>query len=131
VNTVDEPAVVDAPTDGAGVWSTTWQHVAGLVVFVYLLLTMLEYAVASLSPTGYRRLLRWHADLPMRLLGCVALVAVLTHALFGIRTVLLEWMPSIRRRADVLTAGAVFLLLAVGLPLCAVVLRPWLEAHVL
>jgi succinate dehydrogenase hydrophobic anchor subunit len=117
--------------EGAGAWSTRWQHAAGLVVFLYLVVTMLEYAVASLSPSTYSRVLRWHADLPVQLLGCLAVVAVLGHALSGIRTMLLEWIPPIRRRVGVLNAAAVFVLLALGLPLCALVLRPWLEAHVL
>jgi succinate dehydrogenase/fumarate reductase cytochrome b subunit len=64
-------------------------------------------------------------SLGARLILCAVVLAALFHTLDGLRRLLAEVAPAVRRRDEPIRAGVLFATLALGLPAMAVVVWPW------
>lgn len=107
-------------------WAFYAHRVSGFAIFAFLALHVLDVALYALSPTVFDEVHRLYGTAPMRVFECGLLLALLFHALNGLRLVAIDlWdlgpVPA-ARLLDLVTAASVVLGVAGGV----VILRPLL-----
>lgn len=71
-------------------WAFYAHRVSGLAVLAFLCLHVLDVSVYAFSPTRFDEVHRLYATVPMRLFECGLLLALLFHALNGLRVVAID-----------------------------------------
>lgn len=101
-----------------------WGPLTGLVAFAYVLWYVVDLAVLAVSAPAYNALHRFYGSLAMRVVWCAVLLALLFHALDGLRRTLVDLVPRFGRVDRWSRALVRFLLPAIGIPGAVVLLWP-------
>lgn len=112
----------------SGQWSFVLHRISGFGVFFFLLLHIVDVSLVD-KPRLYDQVHELYGNVLLRAFEVGLLFALLYHSLNGLRIVLLDFWPGAVRSQRGLTAGVVFVTLAVGIPCTFVIMRPFLEGH--
>jgi succinate dehydrogenase / fumarate reductase cytochrome b subunit len=123
----ERSSVGSSGADPAGPWSSRWHRATGLVLVGYLLYHLLQLAFLRRNPSMFDRMTEWTASVGARLLVALVLVALVHHALGGLRIVLLEMSGASARLAGWTETVVVFVTAASVLPFVALLWRPYLS----
>ena len=115
----------------SGQWSFVAHRTTGFLVFFFLLLHIVDVSLINFNDGElYDEVHELYGNVFLRLFECGLLLALLYHALNGLRIVIVDFFPKAVRSERTLTAWVVFLTLAAGIPGCFVILKPWLDGNV-
>ena len=109
-------AVVSRPREGAWLWLA--KVVTGVLVFALLVIHLLvNHLVAEGGLLTYADVLAYYANPVIPLMEGAFLILVVTHALLGVRSIVLDMSlaPAIVRGVDVLLCGVGVLSIGYGL----------------
>ena len=114
------------PTLAAGGASGTRRLavVGGVVSLAYVAWIVIDLAVLAVSGTAYLTLHEALGSLGARLVLCLAWLAILYHALDGLRVVLTDFVPRLEARERLARGAVAFVLLTAWIPTSLVLLWP-------
>jgi len=78
---------------GPGQWSWLLHRLAGVGVFLFLLIHIVDIALIGWGPKAFNRLLFLYRYPPFRIGEVILVAAVLYHALNGIRICVIDFWP--------------------------------------
>ena len=99
-------------------------RVSGMAIFAFLCLHILNVAMISISHEVYNEIHAIYSSAPMRLFESVLLLAILFHALNGLRLIILDIFVLKIKTADRLLYWVFALSLLAGLSGACVILAP-------
>ncbi len=99
-------------------------RISGMAIFVFLCLHILNVGVISISHAMYNEIHAIYSSAPMRLMESGLLLAILFHALNGLRLIVLDLFVLTTRTADWLLSWVFALSLLAGLGGACVILAP-------
>ncbi len=105
-------------------WAFYAHRISGVGIFAFLVLHILDVSLYAVSPTRFDEVHELYSTPPMRLFECLLLLALLYHALNGLRVVAIDLFDMGPRSAGRLLNGvAVVTVLATAVG-SAVILTP-------
>lgn len=108
---------------GEGMWSWVAHRITGIAIFFFLLVHVLDTAVARISPEAYNAVMELYKN-PIMGLGEAALVAAIVyHAFNGIRIILVDFWKNGAKNQKAMLWGV--------LVLWAVVFVPFFIRHIM
>ena len=105
-------------------WAFYAHRVSGLAILAFLCLHVLDVSVYAFSPTVFDQVHRLYATVPMRLFECGLLLALLFHALNGLRVVAIDLWDLGGAAASRLLTGVVGTTVVLTIAGSVVILRP-------
>jgi succinate dehydrogenase / fumarate reductase, cytochrome b subunit len=99
-------------------------RISGMAIFVFLCLHILNVGMISISHKVYNEIHAIYSSTPMRILESVLLLAILFHALNGLRLIVLDLFVLTTKTADRLLSWVFALSLLAGLSGACVILAP-------
>lgn len=105
-------------------WAFYAHRVSGLAILGFLCLHVLDVSVYAFSPTVFDQVHRLYATVPMRLFECGLLLALLFHALNGLRVVAIDLWDLGGAAASRLLTGVVGVTVVLTIAGSVVILRP-------
>ncbi len=99
-------------------------RVSGMAIFAFLCLHVLDVGVISISHKTYDQIQAIYSTAPMRIVESLLLLAILFHALNGLRLITMELATLSTRTADRLLFWVFVLTVLLGLPGAGVILAP-------
>ena len=115
----------------SGQWAFVLHRVSGFLVFMFLLLHIIDVSLINIDTELYNEVHELYGNVLLRVFEIGLLLALLFHALNGIRIVLVDFFPGMVRNERKLYAVVVFLTLAAGIPGGYIILRPFIEGTLL
>ena len=104
-----------------GMWSWVLHRITGATIFFFLFVHVLDTALVRVSPQAYNSVIETYKTPIVGLMEIGLVVAVLYHALNGIRVILIDfWQPGPRYQRQMLWA-VVALFLVVFIPAVGVI----------
>jgi len=113
-----------AERGGMNRWAFYAHRVSGLAILAFLCLHVLDVSVYAFSPTVFDQVHRLYATVPMRLFECGLLLALLFHALNGLRVVAIDLWDLGGAAASRLLNGVVGATVVLTIAGSVVILRP-------
>jgi len=110
--------IAEFPRPHEGTWLWLAKVLTGVLIFALLMLHLVvNHLVASGGLLTYADVLAYYANPAIRLMEGAFLVLVVTHALLGVRGIVLDLSPApaVMRGVDVLLCGAGVLAIGYGL----------------
>lgn len=105
-------------------WAFYAHRISGLAVLAFLCLHVLDVSVYAFSPAVYDDVHRLYSTAPMRLFECGLLLALLFHALNGLRVVAIDLWDLGAAAASRLLTGVVGVTVVLTIAGSLVILRP-------
>jgi succinate dehydrogenase cytochrome b subunit len=99
-------------------------RVSGMAVFAFLCLHILNVGMISISPEVYNEIHAIYSGAPMRIMESVLLLAIIFHALNGLRLIVMDLFVLATKTADRLLFWVFALSLLAGLSGACVILAP-------
>jgi succinate dehydrogenase / fumarate reductase cytochrome b subunit len=99
-------------------------RVSGMAIFAFLCLHILDVGMISVSHEMYNEIHAIYSSAPMRIMESVLLIAILFHALNGLRLIVLDLFVLATKTADRLLSWVFALSLLAGLFGACVILAP-------
>ena len=99
-------------------------RISGMAIFVFLCLHILNVGMISVSHEAYNEIHAIYSSTPMRILESVLLLAIIFHALNGLRLIVLDLFVLATKPADWLLSWVFALSLLAGLSGACVILAP-------
>lgn len=98
-----------------GMWAWVLHRITGATIFFFLFVHVLDTALVRVSPQAYSEVIDTYKTVPVGLMELGLVVAVLYHALNGIRVILIDfWWQGARYQRQMLWAiGILWLLIIV------------------
>ncbi len=115
----------------SGQWAFVLHRITGFLVFFFLLLHIIDVSLINIDEDLYDEVHQLYGNVLLRLFEVGLLLALLFHALNGIRIVLIDFFPGMVRNERKLYAVVVFLTLAVGIPCGYVIMKPFIDGTLL
>jgi succinate dehydrogenase/fumarate reductase cytochrome b subunit len=125
---IDQGAQAQLPAGDEEVRRSPWSTVAAALSLVYIVWYAVDLTVLNLNAGVFNAVHRQSGGFVPRVVFAVLVVGVLYHALDGLRCVICDFAPSLRRHGAVFEAAARFVTLAVGIPAGLVVVWPAVQA---
>jgi len=111
----------------AGMVAWAFHRIAGVGIFAFFLLHVVDIYLAGANPQLYDDVLAFYASIPGRLLEVLLGAALLYHALNGLRIVIIDLWPAMTVYHRQLWTATWVIFLLVGVPGALIILRPvWL-----
>ena len=114
-----------------GQWAFVSHRVTGFLVFMFLLLHIVDVSLINIDMELYDEVHELYGNILLRVFECGLLLALLYHALNGLRIIVVDFYPSAARHERRLTAAVVVLTLGAGIPGSIVILWPFIEGRIL
>jgi succinate dehydrogenase / fumarate reductase, cytochrome b subunit len=115
----------------SGQWAFVAHRTTGFLVFMFLLLHIVDVSLVNADVDLYDEVHALYGNILLRIFECGLLLALLFHALNGLRIVIVDFFPKAVANEKALTAGVVVLTLAAGIPGCLVILWPFIDGRIL
>jgi succinate dehydrogenase / fumarate reductase cytochrome b subunit len=115
----------------SGQWAFVLHRISGFLVFMFLLLHVVDVSLINVDAELYNEVHELYGNVLLRVFEVGLLLALLFHALNGIRIVLVDFFPGMVRNERKLYAVVVFLTLAVGIPCAYVIVKPFIDGTLL
>jgi succinate dehydrogenase / fumarate reductase cytochrome b subunit len=115
----------------SGQWAFVLHRISGFLVFFFLLLHVIDVSLINASAHLYNEVHELYGNVLLRMFEVGLLLALLFHAMNGIRIVLIDFFPGMVRNERKLYAGVLFITLAVGIPCAYVILKPFIDGTLL
>ncbi|HET9457578.1 MAG TPA: succinate dehydrogenase, cytochrome b556 subunit [Candidatus Limnocylindrales bacterium] len=109
---------------GEGMLAWAFHRIAGLAIWVFLLLHVFDIWLASVNPPLYDELLVVYASAPGRVGEALLGAALLFHALNGLRIIIIDFWPSLSRYHRLIWRLNWIVFFVVGLPVAWIILKP-------
>ena len=109
---------------GEGMLAWAFHRIAGLAIWVFLLLHVFDIWLASVNPPLYDELLVVYASAPGRVGEALLGAALLFHALNGLRIIIIDFWPSLSRYHRLIWRINWIAFFVVGLPVAWIILKP-------
>ena len=109
---------------GEGMLAWAFHRIAGLAIWVFLLLHVFDIWLASVNPPLYDELLVVYASAPGRVGEALLGAALLFHALNGLRIIIIDFWPSLSRYHRLIWRMNWIAFFVVGLPVAWIILKP-------
>ncbi|MBX5488241.1 Succinate dehydrogenase 2 membrane subunit SdhC [Mycolicibacterium hassiacum DSM 44199] len=104
-----------------GMWSWVLHRITGATIFFFLFVHVLDTALVRVSPQAYNEVIETYKTPIVGLMELGLVVAVLYHALNGVRVILIDfWQEGPRYQRQMLWA-VVAVFLAIFIPAAAVI----------
>ena len=114
----------------SGQWAFVLHRVSGFLVFIFLLLHIVDVSLID-KPDLYNEVHALYGNILLRVFECGLLLALLYHALNGLRIVVIDFFQGGVRNERALFAWVVGITIAAGLPGCYIILRPFIDGRIL
>ncbi len=114
----------------SGQWAFVLHRTTGFLVFFFLLLHIVDVSLVS-DPELYDEVHEVYGNVLLRLFEVGLLLALLFHALNGLRIVLIDFFPRAVPNERRLFSAVVFLTMAAGLPGGYVIMEPFIDGRIL
>jgi succinate dehydrogenase / fumarate reductase cytochrome b subunit len=111
---------------GAGMLAWAFHRIAGVALFLFILLHVLDIFLAAAAPATYDELLSLYASLPGRIGEALLGAALLYHALNGLRIIALDFWPRLTRYHLQLWYACWVVFFLVGIPGAYLIVAPGL-----
>ena len=111
---------------GAGMLAWAFHRIAGVALFLFILLHVLDIFLAAAAPAMYDELLTLYASLPGRIGEAALGAALLYHALNGLRIIALDFWPRLTRYHLQLWYACWVVFFLVGIPGAYLIIAPGL-----
>ena len=111
---------------GAGMLAWAFHRIAGVALFLFILLHVLDIFLAAAAPATYDELLTLYASLPGRIGEAALGAALLYHALNGLRIIALDFWPRLTRYHLQLWYACWVVFFLVGIPGAYLIVAPGL-----
>lgn len=116
----------------SGQWSFVAHRTTGFLIFFFLLLHIVDVSLINYRGGElYNEVHELYGNVFLRLFECGLLMGLLFHSLNGVRIVIVDFFPNAVRKEKMLTAWVVGLTLVAGIPGSFIILKPWLDGHIL
>ena len=115
----------------SGQWAFVLHRITGFLVFIFLLLHIVDVSLANFSEELYDEVHELYGNVLLRVFEVGLLLALLFHALNGIRIVVVDFFPGAVRNERKLFSVVVFLTLAAGIPGGYIILKPFIDGRIL
>ena len=112
----------------SGQWAFIGHRVTGFLVFMFLLLHVVDVSLVQ-DKHLYNEVHAVYGNVLLRVFESGLLIALLFHALNGLRIVLIDFFPEAIRHDKALLGVVLFVTLAAGIPGSVVILWPFIEGH--
>ena len=115
----------------SGQWAFVAHRTTGFLVFMFLLLHIIDVSLVNADVELYDEVHALYGNVLLRLFECGLLLALLFHALNGLRIVIVDFFPRAVANEKALTTGVVALTLLAGIPGSLVILWPFIDGQIL
>ena len=115
----------------SGQWAFVLHRITGFLVFFFLLLHIVDVSLINVDTELYDEVHELYGNVLLRLFEVGLLLALVFHALNGVRIVLIDFFPGMVRNERKLYAVVVFLTLATGIPGGYIILKPFIDGTLL
>jgi len=100
-----------------GQWSWIAHRVTGVAIILFLFAHVVDTAVVGWGPEAYNRVVSVYENPMVRLLELGLVAAVISHALNGLKIMLIDFFPSLTSRIRLLGFTTLGLFVAVMIPI--------------
>jgi succinate dehydrogenase / fumarate reductase cytochrome b subunit len=100
-----------------GQWSWIAHRVTGVAIILFLFAHVIDTAVVGWGPEAYNRVVSVYENPTVRLLELGLVAAVISHALNGLKIMLIDFFPSLTSRIRLLGFGTLGLFIVVMIPI--------------
>ncbi len=109
---------------GEGMLAWAFHRIAGVAIWLFILLHVLDIWLANVNPPLYNDLLAIYASPGGRVAETLLGAALLYHALNGLRIVVMDFWPPLTRFHRQFWAAVWVVFVVVGLPVTYIILKP-------
>lgn len=109
---------------GEGMLAWAFHRIAGVALFAFILLHVLDIWLAGASPELYDEVLAIYASPIGRVLETLLGAALLYHALNGLRIIIMDFWPAMTRYHRQLWYASWVVFIALGLPVAYHIMAP-------
>jgi len=109
---------------GAGMLAWAFHRIAGVALWLFILLHILDIWLAAANPALYDEVLTIYASLPGRIGEALLGAALLYHALNGLRIIALDFWPRLTRYHLRLWYACWIVFFLVGIPGAYLIVAP-------
>jgi succinate dehydrogenase cytochrome b subunit len=109
---------------GEGMLAWAFHRIAGVAIWLFILLHVLDIWLANVNPPLYNDLLSIYASPGGRVVETLLGAALLYHALNGLRIVVMDFWPPLTRFHKQMWAAVWVVFVVVGLPVTYIILKP-------
>jgi succinate dehydrogenase / fumarate reductase, cytochrome b subunit len=100
-----------------GQWSWLAHRVTGVAIILFLFAHVVDTAVVGWGPEAYNRVVSVYENPTVRLLELGLVAAVISHALNGVKIMLIDFFPSLTSRIRLLGYTTLALFVLVMIPI--------------
>jgi len=100
-----------------GQWSWLAHRVTGVAIILFLFAHVVDTAVVGWGPEAYNRVVSVYENPTVRLLELGLVAAVISHALNGLKIMLIDFFPSLTSRIRLLGFATLGLFIAAMIPI--------------
>jgi succinate dehydrogenase / fumarate reductase cytochrome b subunit len=100
-----------------GQWSWIAHRVTGVAIILFLFAHVVDTAVVGWGPEAYNRVVSVYENPTVRLLELGLVAAVISHALNGLKIMLIDFFPSLTSRIRLLGFTTLGLFIAAMIPI--------------
>lgn len=100
-----------------GQWSWIAHRITGVAIILFLFAHVIDTAVVGWGPEAYDRVVSVYENPAVRLLELGLVAAVISHALNGVKIMLIDFFPGLARRIRLLGFATLGLFIAVMIPI--------------
>ena len=100
-----------------GQWSWLAHRVTGVAIILFLFAHVVDTAVVGWGPEAYNRVVSVYENPTVRLLELGLVAAVISHALNGLKIMLIDFVPSLTSRIRLLGFTTLGLFILVMIPI--------------
>jgi succinate dehydrogenase / fumarate reductase, cytochrome b subunit len=109
---------------GQGMWAWVFHRVAGLGVFLFLLVHIADTSLIGWGPKYYNMFVHWYRHPIFRVSEVLLAAALLFHALNGIRIMIIDFWEAGTARQRPLLYGVIVVFLLLFIPGAYIMMRP-------
>jgi succinate dehydrogenase / fumarate reductase cytochrome b subunit len=100
-----------------GQWSWLTHRITGVAIILFLFAHVVDTAVVGWGPEAYNRVVSVYENPTVRLLELGLVAAVISHALNGLKIMLIDFFPSLTSRIRLIGFATLGLFVAVMIPI--------------
>jgi succinate dehydrogenase cytochrome b subunit len=100
-----------------GQWSWLVHRITGVAIILFLFAHVVDTAVVGWGPEAYNRVVSVYENPTVRLLELGLVAAVISHALNGVKIMLIDFFPSLTSKIRLLGFATLGLFIAVMIPI--------------
>ena len=100
-----------------GQWTWIFHRLTGVAIILFLFAHVIDTAVVAFGPEAYNRVVEAYANPFVRTLELGLVAAVLFHAIYGVKVMIVDFWPNAALHNKALTRGTIAVFLVAMLPI--------------